>query len=808
MNAFWEDCLQALHRIRRNQVLTVFKLGLVAVGLGSSVTVFSIYNAVFMRPVPYPNGDRIVVLGQTDDSRGDAVFTSMNFYSYEAVKTQGSDFNPLGYFTYFDASFQSRYRLDNLYGIAVSPEVFEILGVKAHLGNTVNRHSSRQGAERVVVIGFPLWQSHFAGDPGVIEESVRINDLTYRVCGVMPAGFRFVGEDPIDGPQFWALQLPEDIPQENKKSRYFMGVGLLNSQRSLDSIQIDLSNIGAGLREQYPRFMARKDIKVRGLKEYLTGDIRLQVNVLMGVALLLLAITTANLSQLCLAQNYIRMRDYAIRQALGARSGHLFRMLMIEHTLLCLLGAGLGALGGTILKRKILELLPFRPFEMVDMDTRVLIFFMLVVAGVSLISTWVPLIQMRRLSLESVLREGGMRMVGDAWGKRIGKALIVAEIALCSGLLSHCGWLLASGIQRSRVPNPVEAEQLFCVNINLREDRYPDSASRVRFMDRLVTGFRLLPEVESAAYGSQAITQLGGGGSYFMIDDRDEIDITQSGKLMSRGFASPDYLKTLGLQLMSGRMLLPEDTADKPMVAVISQTAARKYWPGESPIGRRIRVNHRTDDWSEIVGIVEDTISADPQPKQVPMVWKPASYALMNSATMILRLRRPGGFSVDRFKQALADIDPETAYWDPGMMDDLLTSRLWPIRLLSHLLQIFVGIVLLISFGGIFSAVYFSVAQRMAEFSLRIALGATSYRVKWGVLAENLLPGAVGLGLGLLLAAATQTLIRDMLFQIGDWTGWIILSVSLIAMAATIAGSIIPAFRAAHSDPLKYLRES
>lgn len=806
MKSLIEEVEQAWVRLTRNKTLTFVKIILLAVGLGCCIAVFTIYNSVLLKPSPHENAEDIVFIGQLDETRPGRL-TWANHYVYEEVKRRIPELKLVGYSAHNNADFETGDFQESTYGMHVSPELFEVLGDKAAIGETLSRSNTENGSKRLVLITDSLWERAFERSTNIVGTSVFLNKVSHEVCGILPENYRFLGRPTLYGPQFFSLQKEEDIPNQRRKSRFFQTWALLDQSVPISFIEEKLSAITEEFQVKYPEFMARKKIVVRTLREFSIHGVSTQINIIMAVGLLVLILTIANVSQLCLAQGISRTRDYSIRLSLGAKLRHLFYSVFIEYALITFAAGILGAVISIWLKNKIVERIPEFYFEITDFDWRILLFVFVVVGLVSLFSAIIPVWQMRNANLETLLREGGSRSTGSTASRRFGKLLIFFQIALCTGLLIQCGLMLFSAHQRNSLDRNANLENLYGGAIHIRDDRYPEQYQKHQFIKAVVEEFRNHPKVVEATEGNARFPRLGESGTYSFIDDDDDMLLSESNKFVYRPSISPEHFDVFGVKLLAGRVFTEEDTLERPRVAIVSKKTVDLYFDGKNPIGKRIKVNHRTDDWSEIIGVVEDRYSVDDKPELVPMIYRPMNYYYFQGCPITLRIRDGMSFSYQEFIETLQNAFPGTSCFEVASFKDSLHYLIWRTKLISDIIAVFSVVAFLLTAFGIFSVTYFSVSQRMGEFSLRSALGAKIHEIRNSIVGESILISGIGFLFGLGFSIATRHLIVESLYKVDSWIPVNYAVILVLILVSSLIGSLIPAIRAAYCEPLKYLRE-
>ncbi|HJR64074.1 MAG TPA: ABC transporter permease [Gemmatimonadaceae bacterium] len=805
--SFPQDIRFALRSLRRVPGFTVVALLTLALGIGANSAVFSVVNATLLRPLPFRDAERLVVVWE--NVRATTVERrSASYPDYLDWRAQTASFEELAAISGVDLTLSGMEEPELLVGEMVTPSYFPLLGVAPLLGRTFLVDSARFVEDaRSVILGHGLWQRRFGGDPGVVGRVVTLNDQPYTVIGVARDGFRGVTADA----QAWVAMASDDSSSLTRRgNRGLTVIARLRPGITVARAQADMDAISSRLEAAYPETNSDRGAEVVDFRQDYFGDLRPALLVILAAVAFVLLIACANIANLLLARGAVRGKEIAIRSALGAGRGRIARQLLTESVLLSMLGGAAGVLVAVWAIPLLLAVAPLQlpPFVQIGVDGGVLAFTLLLSLVTGLVFGAVPAIEAAGGNRIDLLREAGRSSGSVSGRRRVRTALVAAEVAIAVVLLIGAGLMLRS-FQGLLGFNPgFRTENMLTLRLSLSPERYSTQAAR-SFHANLLQRVEALPSVTSAALASDI--PLGGGYSAFTINiEGREPQPPYDGVRVFRHTASPGLFRALGTPLVAGREFTWQDVDTIAPVVIVSQSLARRYWPGEDPIGKRLK-RGRMDGpgvWHTVVGVVGDVKyrellepgSADPD-IYLPLPTYPA-----RNTGMLVRTSGDPTAVVGTLRAEIASLDPGIPLWDIATMNDRASQQRSQARFSTLLLLGFAGLALVLSGIGIFGVISYSVAQRTHEMGVRLALGAGRRDVLGLIIKEGMAPALGGLLAGLVGALLLTRLMTGMLYQVSatDPATYAVVAVFLSTVA--LLATYVPGRRVTRVDPVIALR--
>lgn len=796
-----QDLRFAVRMLRKNRAFTVVAVLALAIGIGASTVMFSVVRAVLLQPLPYADPDRVVSV--TEAKRGSRTTVAPpNFVDWAA---QNHTFARLVAYNEGTATLSGNGDPERLDAASVGADFLDVLGVRPVAGRGFLPDEARPGGTPAVILGHALWQRRYGSDPSVIGRTISVDSAPHTIVGVMPAGFNFAGAD------LWVpLVLTDRDTNANQRGAHYLSVvGRLATGASLEQATADLNRIEQAIATEFPNKVAGYTVTVDPLLDSIVGDLRRPLWMLLGAVVFVLLIACANVSNLLLARATTRRAEIALRAALGAGRWRIVRQLLAESVTLALVG---GAAGLLIAEWAVHGLGAVLPLDLprgadISIDGRVLFFSILASATAGIVFGLAPALYASSADLSASLKD--RRRDGAASGGRGGLrgAVVALEVALALILLTGAGLSLRSFDRLNRISPGFNASGTLSVNVALPEARYPDAQSAVRFYQQFQDRLEAQPGVTSAGLVMMAplVTSGGFGGSFSILGRTPE----EAPESMQVRPATPGYFETLRIPLRRGRLFTKADKTGAPAVAVISEDAARRFWPQGNAIGQRIRIHvgiYGHDGEREIVGVVGDVKTGALAASPKPVVYVP--HAQYPSDVMTLFVRGAGDpmALVPTVRSELAAIDRDVAPTDIRPADALVSSAVAEPRFRLILLGVFAVLALALAAVGLYGVVAFSVNQRRNELGLRIALGAARGEVLRLVLLQGLAPVGIGMVCGLAGAAALTRVMSGLLYETP--TNDPVTFLAVAATLGTVAGvaCFIPARRATAVDPIVAMR--
>jgi putative ABC transport system permease protein len=802
METIFKDIRYGIRSLGKHPAFTAIAVITLALGIGANTAIFSVVNAVLLKPLPFNDPDRIVWVWDTQPQLATAP-TSLP--EYLGWKEQNRSFEHLAAYlggnSFIDAGDGST---DTPIGI-VTPELFSIFRVSPILGRTFTNEETLPGRFRVAVLSHSMWQNRFGSDPNVLSRTVQVNGKVYAIIGVMPAGFSYP-----DRAELWR-PLPIDPAEMDPGPHYLQVVGRLKPEVTLNQAQADMSVIAARLSEQYKEKNAGHGVKLERLANVVVGDIGLALYVLLGAVGFVLLIACANLANLMLARVGARQKEIAVRTALGASRLRIVRQLLIESVMLALGGGVIGLLLAFWAVSWVVSLSAdtIPRVREISIDPRVAAFTLLVSVVTGVLFGLAPAIQVSRSDLTDALKESG-RTTAGLRRNRLRNALVVSEVALSLVLLVGAGLMIRSFARLNQVDPGFQPAPVLTIGVAFLTTKYPEDEQVAQVFSQILEGAAATPGVVSAG----AISDLPLSGSNttdsFIIEGRPPI-AKEAEPSTGYRVVTPRYFESMGIPLLSGRDFAPTDTRKSPNVVVINNAFARRHFAGENPLGHRLKLQGQERDPLLIVGVVGDVrgIGLDEQPMPevfVPFLQDPLSKTYQRSITIVARSKSDAGAIAGPLRAAVTSVDRSLPVWSlkpmTGYMHDSLARR----RFNLILLTVFSCVALALAAVGIYGVISYGVTQRTQEMGIRMALGAKPRDVLQLVVRQAMVLALGGVGIGLLASWALTRLMKGLLYSVSVTDPMTFLAIALLMTLIALVACLIPARRATKVDPLVALR--
>ena len=812
MNTFWQDIRYAIRGLVRNPGFALVTVVTLALGIGANSAIFSVVNTVLLKPLPYRNPSGLVKVWTRFTGIG--LPNDQNWFSppeFRDLSEQNRSFSAVSVLS------PSTFNLglgggnpQSVTGAAVSPALFAILGINPRLGRPFLPEEAQQGRDRVVILGYGLWQRGFGGDPQVIGKEVIIDGRGCQIIGVMPKGFDYPSPSELWMPQVF---VPADFAPDNRGNHGYEVLARLKPGVSLAEARQAMAALSKSIIEQHREYPYQRfgfALLLHPLLEETVSDVKTSLWVLMGAVGFVLLLVCANVAGLLLVRSTARQKEIAIRVALGAGTRRIIRQLLCESLVLSLFGGLLGLLLTPLLLQLIVSLsataLPRVVSTQIDLGALVFTFF--VAVGTGILFGLAPALEAGRGLYHETLKEGGRSSSEGRTSQRLRRLFVVAEAGLAVLLLAGSGLLLRSFVKLLAVDPGFRPEGVLTMQVSLPNATYAKPEQQRAFFQELVSRVEHLPSVEAAGAISDLPLSGPGNSGTATVDSR-AVPADQASPETDYRAVTPGYFQAMGISLISGRYFDERDTDSAPPVGIIDETMASTYWPNQDPVGQRIKLGGvgSKQTWMTIVGVVRHvryrTLEAR---SRVQLYWPEA--------------QRPTGFMSLAIRTSTADprslapaverlvlgIDPQQPVDHVLTMEEVMADSLARRRLTLTLLGIFAGGAMLLAALGIYGVTAYMVTQRQQEIGLRMALGASRTAVLRLVIRQGMSLLAAGLAAGLVLSFALMWVLSSLLFAVRPYD-----PVSLAAAAAALAlvallACSIPAWRATRVDPLVALR--
>ncbi|HEX8283353.1 MAG TPA: ABC transporter permease [Pyrinomonadaceae bacterium] len=770
-----------------------------ALGVGANTAIFSVVNAVLLKPLPLKEAERLVLVYETTQQTPRDYVSVPNLEDYRASARSFE-----GFATYVPQSVNltgGGAEPERVVGAFVTSNFFPVVGAEPLLGRALLPEDDAQGGGRVAVLGHALWQNRFGAERGVVGKSVVFNGEPYTVVGVMPEGFGY----PVASPD---VLLPAQNWPNYKVDRAAHNcwvVGRLRAGVTREAAEEELRAVARRLEEAYPEENRGRGVEVVGLHDDVVEGIRPALLILAGAVGFILLIACANIANLLLARGASRQREMALRAALGASRARLLRQLLTETLLLALAG---GAVGLLLAQWGVDALLALNPSDLpapqgVHLDARVLAFSLGLSALAGFIFGVVPALQLSKADVGGALKEGGRAGEGSRRARLRG-AFVVSQVALSLVLLVGAGLLINSFYRLLSVSPGFDPRNLLTMEYRLPKNRYPKGEQQWKFHREVVERVANVPGVEAAAV-VRGLPFSGNGGSVtYAVPDRPAPPRGQEPKTLENAI-DPNYLRAVGLPLLRGRNFTEQDTPESAPVVLVNRMMAEQLWPGEDPLGKQIQFPEAKMTAS-VVGVVGDAKQYDIGERQRPQVYTAYAQNPHIFGTLVVRSRvEPLGL-VKSVKQAVWSVDPEQPVWKVRTVEQLLSRNVADRRFVLWLMACFAGLAVLLTALGIYGVVSYTVAQRTHEIGVRMALGAEGRDVLRMVLGRGMRLALAGVAAGLVAALVVTRLMEGLLYGVSPTDPLTYAAVALLLSLVALVACYIPARRATRVDPLEALR--
>jgi len=805
-----QDTRYALRMMRHNLGYTLAAVVILGLGIGVNTSIFSVVNSVLLQPLPYAQGDRLVVLRQqaTKLNADDVRFSVQEIDDYRRQNRTLSDVSEFHSMTFTLLGRNDAHRVRT--GV-VSAGFFDMFGVKPLLGRTFRPDDDKPGAPAVLVLSYEFWKTSEGGDPHVVGKTFEMNDRVHTVVGVLPPIPQYPNENDVYMPVSACPFRSSQRMIGNRDARMMSVFGRLKPAVTLEHCHADLSVIARRLEHDYPKSYTKGmgyGIASSALRSELTHHARPMLLLLLGAAAFVLLIACANVANLILARMARREMELTIRTAVGAGAGRLLRQLLTESLILALLAAGVGLLfatGSLRLMTEFVSQLTPRARE-IGIDGWVLLFAVLCAGATTVVFGSLAALY-SRTDLTTGLKAGVQRA---AEGRRnlVRSALIAAQVAFSYVLLIGAGLMVRSLIQLERVDAGFVPQRVFAVSFDLNWSRYTKPEQIRSVADRLLEKVQPQPGVLSAALSSSFPLDpdtLGTNGwsQTFQIEGIPRSD-AETPPVAAMRAATPDYFRTLGIPLVSGRTFRESDTPEALPVAVISRSLAHRRWGALDPLGRRVSFDNG-EHWITIVGVVGDVKEFGLERETPDQFYRPMTQ-LASLGYILVRTASDPASVANQVRRAILDIDPQTAITLEKTLEQVRADSVSSPRTTARLFGLFATLALVIAVTGIGSMLALSVRQRVREIGIRMALGATPWDILGIIIRQGMVLVAIGLAIGLAGAVALTGVLKAVLFEVTPMDVPTYVLVSALLLGAALVASYLPARRAAHIDPQHALR--
>jgi putative ABC transport system permease protein len=810
LETFWRDCRYGARSLRKSPGFTAVAVLTLALGIGANTAIFSVVNAVLINPLPYREPDRLVQFWETNPLKNwtQATVAPANLFDWqeqsqsftEIAAYMGSDKKGPGLSGLrFDAGGEP----ERLRGLYVTGNLFSVLGAGAAVGRTLDGEETWEGRDKVVVLSYGLWQRRFGADPKVVGRVITLDGVGREVVGVMPPGFYFPSKEAeLWVPVGWNRKKIAAL----RRPHFLRAVGRLRPGVSVEQAREEMQALAGRIEAQHPDTNTQMGVGLGPLQEWIVSDVRLPLVVLLAAVAFVLLIACANVANLLLSRAAARAREVAVRRALGAGRWRVMRQHLTESLLLALSGAAAGLLLAAWFKDLLVSFSPddIPRLNELRLDWRVLVFTLAAALLTTLLTGLTPALQSVQPRLASALKEGGQKGA-TGQGRRVRGGLVVAEVSIALVLAAGAGLTARSFMRLQEVDPGFDPDKTLTLRVSLPREGYKEDARQRAFFERAEQLIGGLPGV--AATGSTTLLPLKGyrWTGDMTIEGRPPEDYVRE---VRHKEITPGYFRAMGLPLLRGRPFDDSDTEKGQPTVVVNEALARRYFPGEDPLGKRLKFGKPNEDdpWETIVGVVgdekQDSLSAEVRPEAFHSHLQTAQ----DEMTLVVRAEGDPRSLAGPAREQLRALDPSVPVYDVKTMRDVVYESLARERFVMLLMGLFAALALALAAVGIYGVVSYATAQRTHEIGLRMALGAQAGDVLRLMIGQGLAPVLTGVGLGLLAALGLTRLMSSLLYGVSATDPLTFAAVALLLTAVSLLACYIPARRATRVDPLTALR--
>jgi len=802
MSGFMPDLKIAFRNMRTKLAFSVTVVGMLALGVAGNAAIFSIFNGLFLKPLPFRDAEQLIDLDETAPkwSLHYVGISNPDFYLW---RKNNNTFDGMAFFTDSSFNFSDRGTSQRILGGQVTYDLLDVLGLKPVLGRGFLPDEDKPDAHKVAMLSYDFWQRMFQGDRGVLGRVVKLNEEAYTIVGVLPKEAVF--------PERAELWTPLAADPDPKKSTgwYLNGIGRLKHGMSMELATADLTRVHKTVISQGQKVNQITSPILTPLRDRYLGDFRTVSHILLGGVGVVLLIACVNVTALMMVRGASRAREIAIRTAIGASRSRIVRQLFTENLVLAGIGGVLGVLLGDFCLQGMLSLMPadnLPPWIRFSLDWRFAVFCVAITGAAAVLSGLAPVLQASRVDARGSLQDAGVRSTLSRGRSMTLGALVICEIGLALILSISAGLLLEAFHKVLNVDPGFRPDHVISYRVNLPETKYKKDEQRQAFFETLVERSRSIPGVKSV--GATSAAPLGGhSGNFWEAEGQAKLGPNDKNPVVLNVVATPDYFDAIGMTFLQGRPFRVDEADLKhTRAAVVNETFAKYYWPGKSPIGKRIRYQGSQEEWIQVVGVTRDEKHYGLDQEMKPSVLLPFNGNPRDSMTIVLRGSIDPQMLVAPSREIVRQMDADLPMFDIRTMTERVNRSLWARRAYSWLFGAFALIAVVLAAAGIYGVVSYAVSQRTQEIGIRMALGAQPNQVLRHTLASGLILVSAGVVVGLLGAFGATRLLQSLLFGVSAHDPAIYVAVILGVVIVGLLANAIPARRAASVDPMRALR--
>jgi len=810
MNSVWQDIRFGIRMLAKNRLASLVCIVALALAIGANTVIFSMAEAFLLHPVPFEDADRIVALADSRPHQGIDI-NAVAPATYFSWKREARSFEQLAAYAWQEVNLTGDHEPQKVQAFGVTANLFATIGVMPEKGRAFLEEEQEPGRDREIILSYGLWTQRYGSDPQIVGKNIKVDDKSFEVVGVMAKGFDF----PLPAEAWVPLSVdPKD--RVDRRSRWFWVLGRLSPGVSLEEASTEMRSISQRQAEAYPDTNKGWQLRPMPLREFVTSTLTRQYTLLLLAAVgVVLLIACANVANVQFARVTARSNEFAVRTALGGSAWRVVRLLLTESLLLSLAGAAVSLfLAQWGLKIALTHMPPdiakfVAGWKSIELDAEAFAFTLAIAVLSGILSGIAPAFLSSRTNLSETLKDGGRAMSSGRARHRLRSTLVVIEVSLALVLLVGAGLLVKGFRGLLNVNESYSPSTLLTMNLKLSEPHYAKPEVRRAFHEEVLQRLGSAPGVQSVALVSHVPYANGGdlGTDIFAIEGRQP---SERGDLTDAIIedTTTSYFSLLHIALVDGRLLTDSDGAETPRITVISQSLARRYFPGENPLGKRIKIGGTNSDapWLTIVGVVKDVHYSWIVKEEVPTIYRPFHQSPPYYTTIVLRTTETPLQHVPAVRRELAAIDPELPLYNIKPQDQVIQESIIGIAYVAVMMATLGIIALVLASVGVFGVMSYAVTERAHEIGVRMSLGAKSNDIVQMVLSRGMLLTGMGLAIGLPIAFLLARALSSLLFGVDatDLDSFVGLPLLLAAVAA--AACYLPARRAARLDPLKALR--
>jgi putative ABC transport system permease protein len=795
--------------LRKNPGFAALATLMLALGIGANTAIFSVVNAVLLRPLPYGNSEQLLAISQTDRTSG-TTGVPVSFTKFTEISEQNKSLANAAAFYPYTPSLVSEHEPELVNAVRISADLFRVLGITPPLGRNFLPEEEKPGGDDAAILSDGFWHSHFAADPGVLGKTLSLDGKRVTIVGVLPASFHFPLQFPE--PDVWLPRVSEPnflTPQQiHSGAGYLSVIARLRPGETLSRAQAELSAIDGRYREQFGSYVdaTKYSLAATSLEEGLVGPLRASLLVLLAAVGFVLLIACANVANLLLARATSREREIGIRKALGATRARLVRQLLSESLLLALGGGALGIFLASTLMPALRALSPATVPRLAEarIDASVLFFSLSLCALTGVLFGLMPSMQAAGKELQETLKEGSRGSSQGRHRARFRAFLVVAEIGMALVLLTCAGLLIKSFARLMDVNPGLSANNVMTFPLTLPPVRYPQAQQQEAFYRQLLERVKTIPGVQSA--GATSYLPLSGSArfGFFCPEGHACLGVGKDPVIATRQ-VSPGYFDTVRTPLLRGRVFTEKDTAGGLPVVVVNQTTATRYWPGQDPIGKHL-ANSRDGVQREIVGVVADVKFGGLNAANTEEMYLPMAQAPWPTMTLVVRSNANPQPLVTAVRAKIADSDPDLPVTGILSMENVIATSVAQPRIIMQFVGVFAGFALLLAAIGIYGVMAYTVTARQQELGIRAALGARPADILGLVVGQGMRLTLMGIAIGVVFSLVLTRLLASLLFGVQATDPFVFSGAALVLAGAAFVACYIPARRATRVDPIVVLR--